>query len=234
MKIKSHTLTPHTLTPHTLTPHTLTPHTLTPHTLTPHTLTPHTLTPHTLTPHTLTLGVSSENLKFPTELIPKGSKVLDVGSGSGVISARMRDELGCIVTGLECGQEESNAGGCSIESSQRMLGKENVIVSTLQAYANSHQCRKFPVVTVFKYNVPLNQKVEFCKALTRVVERDGVVIIHVVERERAFRDPSNLHLFLIDELRLNFNDVTITERHYGYGPTSSGDILIKCRDPKVN
>ncbi len=194
----------------------------------------HYLNSHKLSPYALCLGFNSENLQFPTELIPKKSKVLDVGSGSGVISAQMRDKLKCIVTGLECGREKTYTGRCSIESSQSILGKENVVVSTLQAYANSHQCRKFPVVTVFRYNVPTNQKVKFCEALTRVVERNGVVIIHVVERERAFRDPSNLGLFLIDELRLNFNDVTITKRHYGYGPTSSNDILIQCRDPKAS
>lgn len=54
-------------------------------------------------------GCLSESMLIPSQ-IPCGTKVLDVGSGNGIMARRMRDELKCDVFAIEPGVEASNAG----------------------------------------------------------------------------------------------------------------------------
>lgn len=41
------------------------------------------------------------DLKLITELVPNGSRVLDLGCGDGALMAHLRDERGCTVRGIE-------------------------------------------------------------------------------------------------------------------------------------
>jgi len=41
------------------------------------------------------------DLRLITELVPKGSRVLDLGCGDGSLLAHLRDERGCSVRGVE-------------------------------------------------------------------------------------------------------------------------------------
>ncbi len=48
-----------------------------------------------------TADVLRGDLKLITEIVPSGSRVLDLGCGDGALMAHLRDERGCEVRGLE-------------------------------------------------------------------------------------------------------------------------------------
>lgn len=46
------------------------------------------------------------DLRLVTELVPTGSRVLDLGCGDGALLAHLRDERGCTVRGIELGHAD--------------------------------------------------------------------------------------------------------------------------------
>ena len=177
-------------------------------------------------------GVLSEEIKLP--IIPSSAKVLDVGSGSGIISKRMHNELGCDVYAIEPGIEACNSGNIDpFEESRKNLGVEKVEKLTLQeAVKREKYIQNFDVVTVYKYNVPLNHKEEFCAGLAQSVKPDGVVYVHSVEKERLFLSEEYRVMYLVDELKKHFHSVTFTKREYGrFNDINDG--MITCRIPKT-
>jgi len=166
-------------------------------------------------------GVLAEEVKID-DFIPFGSTVLDVGSGDGTITQRIRDERYCHVKALE---PDINC----LSQLQAKLGPGNVDALTLQdAVEKGFYQKQFDYVTVFKYNVPLAQKDSFCAVLAKAVKPKGLVIIHSVEKERLYFSKNDAHLYLLDELKKHFNDVQVESREYGKN-WGSRDGLIKCR-----
>ncbi|MEC8677399.1 MAG: class I SAM-dependent methyltransferase [Candidatus Margulisiibacteriota bacterium] len=177
------------------------------------------------------LGVTSQQLQLMD--IPPNSNVLDVGSGSGIIARRMREELGCNVSAIEPGTEASNSGDRDpFVASCNELGPEYVEKLTLQEAVSQEKYQgKFDAVTVHKYNVPLAGKTSFCESLAIAVDPDGVVYVPSVERERCFYDPTNPGLFLVPELEKFFDNVSVQQRTYGH-MQGCNDGIITCRNPK--
>ncbi len=56
-----------------------------------------------------TADVLRGDLKLITELVPSGSRVLDLGCGDGALMAHLRDERGCDVRGLELSHQGISA-----------------------------------------------------------------------------------------------------------------------------
>lgn len=157
-------------------------------------------------------------------------KILDIGSGSGIIARRIRDELGCDVFAIEPGLEESN--GVERDpfiSSCNELGQNRVEKCTLQdASKNRKYQQAFEVVTVHNYNVNLAEKQDFLAALSKVIKPDGCVLIHTVEHERIIKTRNYEVLYLLDDLKLHFAEVSFERRFYQNG----GDAIIRCTGPR--
>lgn len=127
------------------------------------------------------LGIREEHVELP--MIPKGSKVLDIGAGTGFIAERIKDTFACDVYALEPSFERSSDFASCVER----LGEDNVEQLTLQEALEKFPKKyfqAFDVVCIFKYNVPYTQKEDFIRALSQVVKPDGVVYVTSVEPER--------------------------------------------------
>ena len=176
-------------------------------------------------------GVASE--KIDLSHIPFDKYVLDIGSGSGEIAKRIRDERRCVVKAIEPGLELSNSNEKDpFVASCNLLGKENVEKLTLQdAIQNERYQNKFDVVTVHKYNVAIRDKESFIAGLKKTIKPDGIVIVHSVESERVFRTQFKKDIYLIDELKKHFNEVRVTKRKYGV-TDECRDAIVHCQNPK--
>ena len=175
-------------------------------------------------------GVSSEDIDLSHLRGYERKRILDIGSGSGIIARRIRDELGCDVLAIEPGLEASNG----IEpdpfiSSCNELGENKVEKLTLQeAVRNKKYQQAFKAVTVHKYNVSLHEKDHFIEALSKVIQPDGCVIIHVVEPECIMLTPNYEQLYLLNNLKHFFAAVSVKKRIYHGGR----DAIIKCTGPR--
>lgn len=175
-------------------------------------------------------GVASEHIDLSHLRGYERRKILDIGSGSGIIARRIRDELGCDVFAIEPGLEASNGVERDpFVSSCNELGKSKVEKCTLQdAIKNTKYQQGFEVVTVHKYNVNFNEQHEFIAALSKVIKSDGCALIHVVERERIMKISNYEVLYLLDNLKLYFSEVSVQTRSYQNG----NDAIIRCTGPK--
>jgi 2-polyprenyl-3-methyl-5-hydroxy-6-metoxy-1,4-benzoquinol methylase len=170
-------------------------------------------------------GVLEQNVQLPS--IPRGSKVLDVGAGSGFIAEKIKDTLGCDVYALEPSFERS----IDYDTCVKRLGEDHVEKLTLQEalQRNSEKYfQAFDIVTVFKYNVPYRYKDDFLNALAKTVKPDGVVYITSVEPERFYREPGEDALYLTEAVKKYFGEVKIIERNSSHG----SDGLMTCVEPK--
>ena len=178
------------------------------------------------------MGVLSKDIDLSH--IPKNKQVLDVGSGSGEIAARIRDERGCTLKAIEPGIEESNSDEKDpYIASCNLLGEDNVIKLTLQEAIKLEEYQhKFDVVTVNKYNVNLVETDAFVSALKTAIKENGVVLIHTVESQRVYKTLYSEPLYFMDILRKHFSDVSIRTRTYGHCDTSK-DAVVTCKNPIV-
>lgn len=175
-------------------------------------------------------GVSSEDIDLSHLRGYERKKILDIGSGSGIIARRIRDELGCDVFAIEPSLEESNgAERDPVTSSCNELGQNKVEKYTLQeAIKNTKYQQAFEVVTVHNYNVNLTEKQDFLAALSKVIKPDGCVLIHTVEHERIIKTHNYEVLYLLDDLKLYFAEVSFERRSYQNG----SDAIIRCTGPR--
>lgn len=171
-------------------------------------------------------GIKEEYVELPP--IPRGSKVLDVGSGTGFIAEKIKNTFGCDVYALEPSFERSS----DYETCVKRLGKDHVEKLTLQEALESNPekyFQTFDVVVVFKYNVPFIQKNDFLNSLAKTVKPNGVVYITSVEPERFYRDSfSDEPLYLTETAQKYFGTVKIKKRESLHGI----DGLMMCTEPK--
>ena len=175
-------------------------------------------------------GISSQFIDLSHLRGYERKKILDIGSGSGIIAKRIRDELGCDVFAIEPSLEESN--GVERDpfiSSCNELGQNKVEKCTLQeAIKNTKYQQAFEVVTVHNYNVNLAEKQDFLAALSKVIKPDGCVLIHTVEHERIIKTRNYEVLYLLDDLKLYFAEVSFERRSHQNG----SDAIIRCTGPR--
>lgn len=130
-------------------------------------------------------GISQEDFQLPA--IPRGSKVLDIGAGTGYISRKIKDTFSADVYALEPSLESAS----DFDSCVEKLGADHVAGLTLQEALTrfpEKYSQAFDVVCVFKYNVPHKQKKDFIRALSQVVKPDGIVYVTSVEPSRFTYD----------------------------------------------
>lgn len=174
------------------------------------------------------MGVSPEDTPLP--LIPRGSKVIDIGAGDGLMTQRLRDELKCEAYALEpCLEYKTGYDECV-----KRLGKEHSYQLTLQEAINKHPeifKNQFDVATVFKYCIDSKDKEEFIKSLAQIIKPNGTVYITSVERDRLFFESSSGEgPYITGILQKYFGHVKIDLVHV---PTCGVYGLVECASPRL-
>lgn len=153
--------------------------------------------------------------------------VLDVGSGNGETTARIKKEMNPrSIVALEPRVERDNWIG-----SQQLLAKLDVEIHNLtlqQAVQKTKFQQAFDVVTVFKYNIHTLEQDAFIGALSKAVKANGLVIITSVEEDRCHRN-RNLEpsLYIRDKLDKHFKTVTLEIQKDMHGDAREG--IFFCR-----
>ena len=99
-----------------------------------------------------------------------GKKVLDVGFGLGYNSKEMRDR-GANVYGVEPRDEDYKYA-----ISNGLIDKRKAFNCSLQDIPED-LLGSFDIVTVFLYNISIQEREDFSKMLAKAVKADGLVII---------------------------------------------------------
>lgn len=171
-------------------------------------------------------GITEEKAELP--YMPRGSRVLDVGSGRGVIAERIKNEFECEVYALEPSFERKT----DYDECVKRLGSDRVEKLTLQEALAKHPekyLQAFDVVVVFKYNVPYLYKEEFINGLAKAVKANGVVYVTSVEPERFKYDSYHGQAVNLTEmLQKYFGSVIFSERRSFHG----ADGLMTCTAPR--
>ena len=172
------------------------------------------------------LGLCEEYVQLPG--IQAGSKVLDVGAGTGLIAKRIKNSLSCDVYALEPSLENASDFASCIEN----LGEDNAEQLTLQEALTKYPQKyfqAFDAVCVFKYNVPVKEKEDFIRALSQVVKHDGKVYISSVELERFTLEEHSEIMYLTDTLMKYFGNGSFVTRRSDHG----ADQLMTLSEPKL-
>ncbi len=176
--------------------------------------------------HTNPLGILEEHVQLPE--IQIGSKVLDIGAGTGLLAKRVKDSFSCEVYALEPSFERVSDFTSCVER----LGEGHVKQLTLQEALKNHPeeyFQAFDVVCVFKYNVPYEQRENFIRTLSEVVKPDGKVYVTSVEPERFTVKRHYETVYLTDTFKKYFDNVSFVTRPSFYG----ADQLMTLTGPKL-
>ncbi len=160
------------------------------------------------------LGICEAYVQLPE--IQTGSKVLDIGAGTGLLAKRIKNSFSCNVYALEPSLENTSDFASCVDN----LGEDHVKKLTLQDALEKYPeeyFQAFDVVCVFKYNVPCAEREDFIRALVQVVKHDGTVYISSVEPERFTLKQHREMMYLTDTLRKYFDDVSFVTRESHYG-----------------
>ncbi len=172
------------------------------------------------------LGICEEYVQLPE--IQTGSKVLDIGAGTGLLAKRIKDSFSCEVYALEPSLENTSDFASCVEN----LGEDHVRKLTLQEALEKYPeeyFQAFDVVCIFKYNVPCAEREDFIRTLVQVVKHDGKVYISSVEPERFTLTQHREMMYLADTLRKYFDNVLFVTRESHYG----ADQLMTLTGPKL-
>lgn len=162
----------------------------------------------------------------PLPVIPAGSKVLDVGAGSGYIAQRIRDNFNCDVYALEPDPLDFNS--CLDKMDKDRV--ENLTLQEAMAQYQEKYFQAFDVVCVFKYNILCDDKKAFIQCLANAVKPDGLVYITSVEPDRfTYIEASGEGPYLMETLKEYFNDISFITRETFNG----SDQLMTLKGPKL-
>ena len=110
-----------------------------------------------------------------------GKKVLDVGFGLGYNSKAMRDR-GANVYGVEPRDENYKYA-----ISNGLIDKRKAFNCSLQDIPED-LLGSFDIVTVFLYNISIQEREDFSNMLAKAVKTDGLVIIGMRDSEYIYGD----------------------------------------------
>lgn len=172
------------------------------------------------------LGIQEAHVELP--FIAKGSKVLDIGAGTGFIANQIKKCFDADVYALEPSIESPS----DYKSCVARLGEDHVQKLTLQEALlrfPKKYFQAFDVVCVFKYNVPYLQKNDFIRALSQVVKPNGVVYVTSVEQEKFILQKGMESCHLTDTFGRYFNNYFLRTRRSFYG----ADMLMTLSAPRL-
>ena len=165
-----------------------------------------------------TWGINSDNQKVPNFTNKGNLKVLEIGPGKGLLLDRIINIYGKDnFYGMQPKNNEYNEYNNQLKEK---LG-DKFIEFSLEEYVELDDFIKFDIVYIYKININCNVKEKFIESLSKILNKDGIIYITSVEKERfhKYNDYMSV-LWLKDELEKYFKTEIGIERvgneYYGY------------------
>ena len=165
-----------------------------------------------------TWGINSDNQKVPNFTNKGNLKVLEIGPGKGLLLDRIINIYGKDnFYGMQPKNNEYNEYNNQLKEK---LG-DKFIEFSLEEYVELDDFIKFDIVYIYKININCNVKEKFIESLSKILNKDGIIYITSVEKERfhKYNDYMSV-LWLRDDLDKYFKTEIGIERvgneYYGY------------------
>ena len=150
-----------------------------------------------------TWGIKSEYQNIRQFFTKKENlKVLEIGPGKGLLLDKIIDIYG--KDNFYAMQPKNNEySECNNMLKEKL--KDKFIEFSLEEYVKKENFIKFDIIYIFKININYKVKKEFVKSLSEILNKDGIIYITSVEKERFHVKDKNYYvLWLKDELEKYF------------------------------
>ena len=150
-----------------------------------------------------TWGINSEYQNIRQFFTKKENlKVLEIGPGKGLLIDKIIDTYG--KDNFYAMQPKNNEYSECNNMLKEKLG-DKFIESSLEDYVKKENFIKFDIIYIFKININYKVKEEFVKSLSEILNKDGIIYITSVEKERFHVKDKNYDvLWLKDEFEKYF------------------------------
>lgn len=165
-----------------------------------------------------TWGINSDNQKVPKFNNKDNLKVLEIGPGKGLLLDKIINIYGKDnFYGMQPKNNEYNEYNNQLKEK---LG-DKFIEFSLEEYVELDDFIKFDIIYIYKININCNVKEKFIESLSKILNKDGIINITSVEKERFHKYDNCLSvLWLKDEFEKYFKTEIGIERvgneYYGY------------------
>jgi len=165
-----------------------------------------------------TWGIYSDNQKVPNFNNKDNLKVLEIGPGKGLLLDKIINIYGKDnFYGMQPKNNEYNEYNNQLKEK---LG-DKFIESSLEEYVELDNYIKFDIIYIYKININCNVKEKFIESLSKILNKDGIIYITSVEKERFHKYNNYMSvLWLKDEFEKYFKTEIGIERvgneYYGY------------------
>lgn len=128
-------------------------------------------------------------------------KVLEIGPGKGLLLDKIIEIYG---SDNVYGMQPINNEYSNYNDILREKLKDNFIESTLEDYSKDDLI-KFDIIYIFKWNISLPGTDDFIEALSKIINKNGIIYISSVERYRLYYENNKKEFYIIDKIRKYFN-----------------------------
>jgi len=165
-----------------------------------------------------TWGIYSDKQKVPNFNNKDNLKVLEIGPGKGLLLDKIINIYG---KDNFYGMQPKNIEYCDYNIQLKEKLGDKFIESSLEDYVELNDFIKFDIVYIYKININYNVKEKFIESLSKILNKDGIIYITSVEKERFHKRDNHMSiLWLRDELEKYFKTEIGIERvgneYYGY------------------
>ena len=149
-----------------------------------------------------TWGIYSDKQKVPNFNMKENLKVIEIGPGKGLLLDKIIDIYG--KDNFYAMQPMNNEYNEYNNMLKEKLG-DKFIESSLEEYVKLGDFIKFDIIYIYKININYNVKEEFVKSLSKILNKDGIIYITSVEKEKFHvKDEKYEVLWLKDEFEKYF------------------------------
>ena len=165
-----------------------------------------------------TWGIYSNKQKVPNFNNKENLKVLEIGPGKGLLLDKIVNIYG--KDNFYGMQPKNNEYSDYNNQLKEKLGY-NFIESSLEEYVELNDFIKFDIVYIYKININYNVKEKFIESLSKILNKDGIIYITSVEKERFHKKDDYMSvLWLRDEFQKYFKTEIgiegVANEYYGY------------------
>lgn len=165
-----------------------------------------------------TWGIYSDKQKVPKFNIKENLKVLEIGPGKGLLLNKIVNIYG---KDNFYGMQPKNNEYHEFNNQLKEKLGDKFIESSLEEYIELDDFIKFDIVYIYKININCNVKEKFIESLSKILNKDGIIYITSVEKERFHKKDDYMSvLWLGDKFQKYFKTKIgiegVGNEYYGY------------------